>query len=79
MVLPRREKRWLRMRDGVKENIQGIIEKLTREGRSVFSEKVYLLAAELGIGELLVQDCLKQLCEEKFICEPMRGVLKRQI
>ena len=60
-----------------KSSIRGIIEKLTLESRSVFSEKVYHVAAELGFGEMIVKDCLQQLLEENFISEPMQGVLRR--
>ena len=61
----------------IKTSIRGIIEKLTLESRSVFSEKVYCVAAELGLGEMIVKDCLQQLMEENFISEPMQGVLRR--
>jgi len=60
-----------------KTSIRGIIEKLTLESRSVFSEKVYHVAAEMGLGEMIVKDCLQQLLEENFISEPMQGVLRR--
>ncbi len=61
----------------VKSSIKTIIEKLTTETKSVFSDKVFNLAADIGIGEILVQDSLNELMEENFIAEPMRGVLKR--
>ena len=60
-----------------KASIRGIIEKLTSESRSVFSEKVYYIAGEMGLGEMIVKDCLQQLMDENFISEPMLGVLKR--
>ena len=60
-----------------KNSIKSIIEKLTADTKSVFSDKVFNLAADLGIGEILVQDSLHQLMEENFIAEPVRGVLKR--
>lgn len=60
-----------------KTSIRGIIEKLTLESRSVFSEKVFYVAAEMGLGEMIVQDCLQQLIQENFISEPMQGVLRR--
>jgi len=65
------------MTKDTKISIRGIIEKLTLESRSVFSEKVYYVAAEMGLGEMIVQDCLQQLIQENFISEPMQGVLKR--
>ncbi|MBI5797491.1 hypothetical protein HZA98_01145 [Candidatus Woesearchaeota archaeon] len=60
-----------------KTSIRGIIEKLTCETRSVFAEKVFYIAGEMGIGEMIVKDCLSQLMEERFIVEPMQGVLRR--
>lgn len=65
------------MTKDTKTSIRSIIEKLTIENRSVFSEKVFYIAAELGIGEMLVKDCLQQLMDENFITEPMQGVLRR--
>ncbi len=65
------------MTKDTKTSIRGIIEKLTLESRSVFSEKVYYVAAEMGLGEMIVQDCLQQLIQENFISEPMHGVLQR--
>jgi len=38
---------------------------------------VYNIAAELGLGECIVHDCLHQLLEENYICEPVCGVLKK--
>jgi hypothetical protein len=60
-----------------KTSIKGIIEKLTTETTSVFSIKVFNLAADLGIGEMLVQSSIHELMEENFIREPVRGVLRR--
>ncbi len=60
-----------------KTSVKGIIDKLTSDTRSTFSEKVFCLAGEFGIGEAIVQDCLNQLKEENFICEPMCGVLRK--
>ena len=60
-----------------KASIRGIIEKLTMETKSVFSHKVFDIAAEMGLGEIIVRDCLQKLVEENFISEPMHGVLKR--
>lgn len=60
-----------------KTSIRGIIEKLTLDTRSIFSHKVFDIAAEMGLGEMIVKDCLQQLMEEKFISEPMQGVLRR--
>jgi hypothetical protein len=60
-----------------KTTIQQIIEKLTAGSMSTLSEKVYNLAAERGLGDGIVDDCIQQLVEENFIMEPVRGVLKR--
>jgi len=60
-----------------KKSIKSIIDNLTTQNSSVFSEKVYNIAAEFGIGEHIVKDCINQLIQENFICEPMCGVLKR--
>jgi len=60
-----------------KVSIKVIIDKLTLDTASVFSEKVYNIAAELGLGECIVHDCLNQLMEENYICEPMMGVLRK--
>lgn len=60
-----------------KTSIRSIIEKLTLESKSVFSHKVFDIAAEMGLGEMIVRDCLQQLMEENFISEPMQGVLRR--
>ena len=65
------------MTGDTKTSIRGIIDKLTKESRSVFSEKVFYIAGEMGIGEMIVQDCLQQLMEENYITEPMQGVLRR--
>ena len=65
------------MTKDTKTSIRGIIEKLTMESKSVFSEKVYYVAAEMGLGEMIVQDCLQQLIQENFISEPMQGLLRR--
>ena len=60
-----------------KVSVKVIIDKLTLDSRSVFSEKVYNIAAEMGLGEYIVQDCLQQLMAENYICEPVIGVLKK--
>jgi len=60
-----------------KVRIKSIIERLTTETRSIFSEKVFSLAAELGIGESHVKASLQELVAENFITEPMHGVLRR--
>ena len=60
-----------------KDRVRTIIEKLTANTTSVFSEKVYNLAADVGIGDMLVLDCLQSLKEDRFISEPVMGVLKR--
>lgn len=60
-----------------KNSVKGIIEKLMAQTCSVFSEKVYNIAAEMGLGEHIVKDCINQLIQENFICEPMCGVLRK--
>jgi hypothetical protein len=60
-----------------KESIKWIIDNLTTQGSSVFSEKVYNVAAEFGIGEHMVKDCINQLIQENFVCEPMCGILRK--
>ena len=60
-----------------KASVRGIIDKLTVQTPSILSEKVFNIAAELGIGDLLVQDSLNQLIDENFITMPMAGVVKR--
>ncbi|MBS3170924.1 hypothetical protein J4223_04050 [Candidatus Woesearchaeota archaeon] len=60
-----------------KVSVKVIIDKLTLDTKSIFSEKVYNIAAELGLGECIVHDCLHQLLEENYICEPVCGVLKK--
>ena len=60
-----------------KVSVKVIIDKLTLDSRSVFSEKVYNIAAEMGLGECIVQDCLQQLMVENYIVEPVMGVLKK--
>ena len=61
-----------------KVHVKEIIQKLTIDTPSVLSEKIYNVAAEFGLGDMLVHDCLSQLVEENFISEPMQGVLKRR-
>lgn len=65
------------MTKNVKEDVKIIVDKLTLETRSVISEKVFNLAAELGIGELLVRESLHQLIQDNYICEPIQGVIKK--
>ena len=65
------------MTSDTKGSIRNIIEKLTADSRSVFSEKVFYIAGEMGIGEMIVKDCIQQLMDENFIAEPMSGVLRR--
>ena len=55
-----------------------IIEKLTSNTSSILSEKVFNIAAEVGIGDNLVNDCLEQLIEDKYIAVPVHGVIKKK-
>jgi hypothetical protein len=57
--------------------VKQIIEKLTTKTTSILSEKVFNQAAEVGIGDMLVQDCLNQLVEDKFISMPVHGIVKK--
>ena len=59
-------------------SIRKIIDKLTMQSTTVLSEKVFNLAAEMGIGDALVKDCLDQLAKEKYISMPMHGLLKKK-
>ncbi len=61
-----------------KEAVKSIITRLTKDSRSVFSEKVFFEAGESGIGEAYVNESLKLLKEERYILEPVPGVIKRQ-
>tara|TARA_Y100000310_G_C20451326_1_gene700881 strand:+ start:671 stop:862 length:192 start_codon:yes stop_codon:yes gene_type:complete len=61
----------------IKEKVKGIIEKLTTETNSILSEKIYDLAAELGIGDLHVKDSIHELMEENYIDQPVLGVIKK--
>lgn len=60
-----------------KVSVKVIIDRLTLDVKSVFSEKVFNIAAEMGLGEYIVQDCLQQLMEENYINEPVCGVLRK--
>ena len=62
-----------------KDSIKDIISKLTLESRSVFSQKVFSEAGEIGIGEDYVANSIRSLKDENFICEPIPGVLKRNV
>ncbi len=61
----------------MKDKVKGIIEKLTEDTNSVFSQKIYDLAAEFGIGEGHVKSSLQELEEDKYITEPVIGVIKK--
>ena len=65
------------MTKDIKEDVKNIVNKLTIDTSSVFSEKVYYLAGELGIGELLVKESLQELINDKFIAEPVMGIIKK--
>lgn len=60
-----------------KVRVKNIVEKLTMDTSSIFAEKVYLLAAEFGIGEMLVKESLQELIADNFVTEPMQGILRR--
>ncbi|MFH1638652.1 MAG: hypothetical protein ABIB71_09565 [Candidatus Woesearchaeota archaeon] len=62
-----------------KDIVKRIIEKLTQQSMSVFSNDVFNHAGELGIGESQVEESIKELMAEKFLQQPCRGVLKRAI
>jgi len=61
----------------IKEKVKGIIDKLTTETNSILSEKIYDLAAELGIGDLHVKDSIHELMDENYIDQPVLGVIKK--
>ncbi|MFH0752716.1 MAG: hypothetical protein V1914_03935 [archaeon] len=61
-----------------KTTIKDIISKFTQHSSSVFSQKVFSEAGEFGIGEGIVNENIKLLKDEKFIHEPIPGLLKRQ-
>ena len=65
------------MTKDIKEDVKNIVNKLTIDTSSVFSEKIYYLAGELGLGELLVKESLQELINDKFIAEPVMGIIKR--
>jgi hypothetical protein len=65
------------MTKDIKEDVKNIVDKLTNDTNSVFSEKVYNLAADLGIGELLVKESLHELMDDNYICEPIMGIIKK--
>ena len=65
------------MTKDIKEDVKNIVEKLTSETKSVLSEKIFNLAAELGIGELLVRESLHELKKDNYIVEPVMGVIKK--
>tara|TARA_Y100000310_G_scaffold339045_1_gene430501 strand:- start:2849 stop:3046 length:198 start_codon:yes stop_codon:yes gene_type:complete len=60
-----------------KTTVKVIIEKLTADTKSILSEKVFNLAADRGIGDIIVKDSIQQLVEENFISVPVHGVLRR--
>ena len=62
-----------------KDIVKRIIEKLTQQRISVFSEVVFDEAGEVGLGESQVEASIKELMEEHFLEQPCRGVLKRAI
>lgn len=64
------------MRD-FKESVKGIISKLTKDSKSVFSQKVFYEAGEEGIGELAVIESINMLKEDRSIEEPIPGLIKR--
>lgn len=61
----------------IKDKVKGIIDKLTADTNSILSEKIYDLAAELGIGDLHVKDSINELMEENYIDQPVLGVIKK--
>ncbi|MAG78121.1 hypothetical protein CL616_02020 [archaeon] len=65
------------MTKDIKTDIKNIVDKLTNDTNSVFSEKIYNLAADLGIGEILVKESLLELMDDNYICEPVMGIIKK--
>ena len=60
-----------------KSTVKTIIEKLTADTKSILSEKVFNIAADRGIGDVLVKDSIQELVEDNFIAIPIHGVLRR--
>jgi len=51
----------------VKCVVKSIIERLTHDTKSIFSERIFLEAGELGIGESYVRQALEKLKEERYL------------
>ncbi len=60
-----------------KEIVKKIIDRLTENTASTFTEQVLHLAGESGIGESHVNEAIKDLINENYLDEPLRGVLKK--
>lgn len=60
-----------------KEQIKNIITRLTSAKPTILAEKVFFVAGEFGIGDNIVKEIIQDLTNEKFISEPVPGVIKR--
>ncbi len=65
--------------DNLKSTVKSIIDKLTVNTNSVFSEKLYLEAGELGIGEVYVRKALDELQQDKSVEEVFNGKVIRNL
>ena len=64
--------------DNLKGSVKSIIERLTKENATIFSEKLFLEAGEMGIGETYVRKALQELQEEKYVEQVFNSkVIKR--
>lgn len=60
-----------------KDMVKNIIERLTQDTASTFTEQVLHMAGESGIGEGHVNEAIQDLINEHYLDEPLRGVLKK--
>jgi len=65
--------------DDLKGTVKNIIDRLTIDTNSVFSEKLFLEAGEQGIGEVYVKKALLELQEDKSVEEVFNGKVIRNL
>lgn len=65
--------------DDLKGAVKNIIDRLTIDTNSVFSEKLFLEAGEQGIGEVYVKKALLELKEDKSVEEVFNGKVIRNL
>lgn len=62
----------------VKHMVKTIVNRLTQSSPSVFYEKVFYEAGEIGIGDSAVRQVINQLKQENYLEEFLeQGVLRR--